>query len=76
MMLKLTNAQIEQWLYYETGFEQLHPLPHIIDWMQQHGYRYHDDWQCVRRMTKTNRSGWELHFPNKQIQTMFVLRWS
>lgn len=58
-------------LYYETGFEQLHPLPEIVNWMQQQGYSYQLDWQC-RRVTA---GVYELAFPNEEIKTLFVLKW-
>jgi hypothetical protein len=72
----LTAEQTEKWLYYETGFEQLHPHPGIIKWMEEQGYQYHRDWQCVHRRTITARNVYSLMFPSDEIKTMFVLRWS
>ena len=72
----LTTDQTDKWLYYETGFEQLHPHLEIIQWMKEQGYQYSRDWSCTRKVTQTARANYALEFPNKEIQTMFVLRWS
>lgn len=72
----LTTEQIDKWLYYETGFEQLHPHPGIIKWMEEQGYKYKKDWSCTRGSTFTDRNKYSLEFPNKEIKTMFVLRWA
>ena len=57
-------------LYFETGFEQLHPLPEIIEWMTEQGYKYKVDWNCLR-----NNNTYELTFPNKEIAALFSVRW-
>ena len=63
---------IYKWLYYETGFEQLHPIPDIVHWMREQGYEYGSDW-AVNTFTGTN---YFITFPNKEIATLFVARWS
>lgn len=73
MILELSKDQIHKWLYYETGFEQLHPELEIIAWMEEQGYQYQHDWKCVKTSVKRTYS---LEFPNKEIQTLFMLRWS
>lgn len=73
MILTLTSNQVENWLYYETGFEQLHPHPGIIAWMEDQGYQYQHDWKCYRTRFKRD---YALQFPNDEVKTMFVLRWS
>ena len=60
------------WLYYETGFEHLHPHPYIIDWMHEQGHEYGSDW-AVNTFTGTN---YFITFPNKEIAVLFVARWS
>lgn len=59
-------------LYYETGFEQLHPIPPIYSWMEERGFEYQIDWKCV---TVTAREEWALCFPNKEICELFLLKW-
>lgn len=72
----LTNDQTDKWLYYETGFEQLHPNPSIIDWMVERGYVYQTNWNCKRMVTRTGQNKYALMFPNEEIKTLFMLRWS
>lgn len=72
----LSGEDAAKVLYYETGFEQLHPDPVVIDWMTERGYTYHNDWKVVRAdPDRSVRSEWALCFPNKEICEMFVLRW-
>ena len=72
MNLKLTRDQIIKALYYETGFEQLHPILEIIDWMEQQGFRYQYDWKCIKMSVKRE---YMLQFPNEEIGTLFILKW-
>ena len=72
----LTADQIEKWLYYETGFEQLHPHPGIVQWMGEQGYKYNQDWKCTRMVTPSGRVNHSLLFPSEEVKTMFMLRWS
>jgi hypothetical protein len=78
---KLTFQQCHNWLYYETGFEQLHPDISIIEWMEEQGYTYQKDWKCVTdhrriRMAKGNYYvNYWLEFPNENIATLFNLKW-
>jgi hypothetical protein len=63
-------------LYYETGFEQLHPLPEVLDWMTERSYNYDSDWKVVRvNDNPANRSDWAVCFNNKQACELFVLKW-
>jgi hypothetical protein len=63
-------------LYYETGFEQLHPYPEIIDWMRKRGHGYPYDWKVVRvDPNRANTSDWAICFSNKQTCELFVLKW-
>lgn len=74
----LTQEQINQILYYETGFEQLHPHIEIVEWMAERGWRYHHDWRCNRvivRLSSGARLDYELTFNSKEMAQMFVLRW-
>ena len=60
---KLTQKQIGELLYYETGFEQLHPNIDIIHWMSERGWEYHIDWHCVKvPHTYDQRSYYKLVF--------------
>jgi hypothetical protein len=63
-------------LYYETGFEQLHPIPEIVEWMEERNYKYRQSWKVVRvDLDKGNRSDWALCFNNSEIRDLFTLRW-
>ena len=63
-----------EWLYYETGFEQLHPIPDIIQWMEEQGWEYQRDWFCKKNFTKM--LSYTLTFPTAEVATTFLLRWS
>jgi hypothetical protein len=73
-------------LYYETGFEQMHP------WMEELGYTYGKDWHCYRRVEvvedtgsgspaviqasgRTVETGYCLEFPTEELLALFLLRW-
>jgi len=71
-VIKLTIDQMREVLYYETGFEQLHPIPPIINWMRSLGYRYTHDWRCYRREQTIE---WVLEFPSADVAELFVLKW-
>jgi len=45
--LILTAPEVFDVLYYETGFEQLHPILPIHEWMEDRGHTYQKDWNCV-----------------------------
>jgi len=63
-------------LYYETGFEQLHPLPDILKWMEERGYKYRDDWTVVKlQENPTIQSEWAICFKEKKVCELFVLKW-
>jgi hypothetical protein len=61
-------------LHYETGFEQMHLLPEIVDWMQEKGYSYNIDWKAVR-VEPLMLSDWAVCFTDKQACELFVLKW-
>ena len=74
----LTGQQVSTILYYETGFEQLHPHIEIVEWMAERGWRYHHDWHCNRRIVMLisgYRQLYELTFDTKSMAEVFVLRW-
>jgi len=70
--IDIPDDMLHKWLYYETGFEQLHPVPDIIRWMEEQSYVYGRDWKVD---TFTGKSYW-IGFPNKEIAALFVARWS
>jgi hypothetical protein len=69
---KLNIDQINELLYYETGFEQMHPVPFIYEWMQEQGYVYNVDWFC-RQAPGVGQ--YQFEFPNEQIAELFILKW-
>lgn len=71
--LLLSEHEVFDILYYETGFEQLHPLPNIIDWMEERNYIYYTDWKCI---VVTPKKEWAICFPNKEICELFLLKWT
>jgi hypothetical protein len=72
--LIVMGTRVNDWLYYETGFEQLHPHLEIIKWMESHGWEYQKDWFCEKVNTKL--SSYVLKFPSEESVTMFLLRWA
>lgn len=75
-VILLSSEKAVEVLYYETGFEQLHPLPEVIDWMKERSYNYRSDWKVVRISDNpANRSDWAICFANKQACELFVLKW-
>lgn len=58
-------------LYYETGFEQLHPLPEIHKWMEERDHEYMVTWKAVR----IDRKDWAICFNNSETRDLFALRW-
>lgn len=74
--IKLNNSNRDEVLYYETGFEQMHPYLHIIQWMRDAGYEYRKDWYCTSVNHKFDqRSYYKLEFTTKEMASMFALRW-
>ena len=74
--INLSTVQANELLYFETGFEQLHPLLEIHAWMAEHGWEYHRDWKCVKvPHTFDQRSYYQLCFESEQAATMFTLKW-
>lgn len=74
--LKLDRNQTFNWLYYETGFEQLHPHIEMITWMQKQGWQYYTDWDCKGRSNNLGEDEYVLRFRDQEMMTMFLLRWS
>ena len=70
--ITIPDGKVHNWLYYETGFDQLHPTPDIVHWMTEQGYAYGIDWNVN---SFTNRNYW-ITFPNSEIAALFVTRWS
>jgi hypothetical protein len=68
-----------KWLYYETGFEQLHPKIEVIDWMTSMGYNYGTDYRVicstVDEEIKKSRD-YFIEFPNSEIAALFIARWA
>lgn len=74
--IKLNNTNRDQVLYYESGFEQLHPQLHIIEWMESHGWKYYEDWKCTNvKHTFRKRSYYRLEFATEEMASMFALKW-
>ena len=71
MRCYLEPEQQRKLLYYETGFEQLHPIPPVHDWMEEHGWEYHKDWDCV----KVFNDVYYMEFEDDKMAAMFWLRW-
>ena len=69
-MLEVPKDMIYKWLYYETGFEHLHPHPYIIDWMHEQGYEYGVDWDVI----KISGGSYYIEFPNPEIVSLFVVK--
>ena len=72
MRFYLDKHQQLELLYYETGFEQLHPIPPIYDWMEERGWEYYKDWNCI----KVSKDVYYMEFKDDQMAVMFLLRWS
>ena len=68
----LSGKEAANVLYYETGFEQLHPIPPIHAWMSERGYEYYKTWNCV---VVTPREEWAIVFPDKEICELFMMKW-
>ena len=71
MRFYLDKHQQLELLYYETGFEQLHPIPPIHDWMKERGWEYYKDWDCV----KVYNDVYYMEFKDDKMAAMFWLRW-
>ena len=70
--IAVSDHKIADWLYYETGFEQLHPQLDIHEWMESLGYEYYRDWNCRR----IDQDHYVLEFPSAEVASLFLLRWS
>jgi hypothetical protein len=71
----LTPDQTADWLYYETGFEQLHPDPAIIYWMEEQGWDYRHDWDCGSDR-KNYPTVYYFTFKDEAMASAFLLRWA
>ena len=77
--LVLTDEQQNQWLNYETGYEQLHPNHEIINYMTSHNYKYGEDWKCNKvtfQGPKILEHSYTLVFNDDQAASTFLLKWS
>jgi hypothetical protein len=75
-VIVIGQGAIGDLLYYETGFEQLHPLPEVHEWMEQRDHDYGLTWKVVRvDPNRGNRSDWAFCFNNSEIRDLFTLRW-
>ena len=80
----IPRGKVHEWLWYETGFEQMHAMPEIIAWMEEQGWSYHDTWG----VSKLPLGGepvfsargfpirYQLWFTEQQQLAAFRLRWS
>ena len=68
----LDKQQMKTLLYYETGFEQLHPIPPVHEWMSEHNWEYYDDWNCV----KVFNDVYYMEFRDDEMAVLFWLKWS
>jgi hypothetical protein len=74
--IKLTNVNRDDILYYETGFEQLHPYIFITQWMEDQGFQYQKDWRCISvRHSFQQRSYYKLQFDTEEMASIFALKW-
>lgn len=74
-VILLKGDKVWEILYYETGFEQLHPFPSTIDWMTTQGCKYHEHWKVVRAEDdRSKESEWALCFANEQHRELFTLK--
>ena len=71
-VILLSSPEVHDVLYYETGFEQLHPLPSIIDWMEERDYSYQSDWKVV---SVSPRREWGICFKQEPACQLFLLKW-
>lgn len=68
----LTDKQCLSWLYYETGFEQLYPIPPIHKKMEASGYEYYRDWRCVKQASD-KKYRYSIEFEEPVALTLFLL---
>lgn len=73
----LASSEVFKVLYYETGFEQLHPKPEVWDWMNDQGYTYKIDWRVgvAPAIDHGELPYYWFEFPNNEIMSLFALRW-
>jgi len=75
-VILIQDKDIENILYYETGFEQLHPQLHIHSWMEERNQTYYETWKVVRvSEDRSIRSEWAVCFQTAEMRDMFVLKW-
>lgn len=71
MKVYLDAEQQARLLYYESGFEQLHPILIIHKWMEERGWEYYQDYRCVMQ----SRDVYFMEFSDDKIAEMFMLKW-
>lgn len=75
-VILIADKDIENILYYETGFEQLHPQLHIHQWMEERDQTYHETWKVVRvNQDPALISEWAVCFQTAEMRDMFALKW-
>jgi hypothetical protein len=75
-VILLDGEDVFNVLYYETGFEQLHPQLHIHTWMEERNQQYQDHWKVVRVDEDRSRvSEWAVCFQTSEMRDMFALKW-
>jgi hypothetical protein len=71
-VIRLNRDMMFSVLYYETGFEQMHAAPWVVDWMQDQGWHYGRDWGVIKK----NHNEHEIWFNSDRAQTLFMMRWA
>ena len=72
----LDKEKVGDLLYYETGFEQLHPNFEIHKWMEERDHQYGITWKVVRvDPDRANHSDWAFCFNSEEIRNLFAMRW-
>jgi hypothetical protein len=79
-IIDVPHNMLDNWLYYETGFEQLHAKVEVIDWMASLGYDYGTDFRVIRYTWDDHAFGkgqrYAIEFPNSEIAALFITRWT
>jgi hypothetical protein len=75
--MEIPKSRIHDWLYYETGFEQMHFHPDISIWMMAQGWVSGIDWKLEKRPSASlGDSTYHITFTNIEMADCFLLRWS
>lgn len=75
-VILINSKNISDLLYYETGFEQLHPLPEIHTWMKEREQIYLETWKVVKVTDHQSfEPEWAFCFETSEMRDMFALKW-